>query len=169
MRTMAAAVSAQFRSLSDALYTETRRMLEALDTTEQNTHWVTGKIQLEQIQAWLLLAHYEYLRMGEHQAMITAGRSFRLVQLAHLCDIDTTELSPLDFSGATSRHGSPRSDENFVEAEEKRRTFWLAFNFDRFLSTRNEWPLTLHEDTVSMGERQMHDETIRELQLTRIR
>ena len=74
MRTIAGTVSAQFRNLSDALYAETRRMLEDLEVSR---HCSLGNIELEQIQAWLLLAHYEFLRMHEHQAMITAGRVFR--------------------------------------------------------------------------------------------
>jgi len=74
MWTIAGTVSAQFRNLSDTLYAETRRMLENLEASD---HRLPGNIQLEQIQAWLLLAHYEFLRMNEHQAMITAGRVFR--------------------------------------------------------------------------------------------
>lgn len=70
-----------------------------------------------------------------------------MVQLSRLYDVDTPHSSPVDFTG-----GSPDSalvsDESFAEAEEKRRAFWLAFAFDRFLSTRNEWPLTLHEEMV---------------------
>jgi hypothetical protein len=37
----------------------------------------------------------------------------------------------------------------WVEVEEKRRTFWVAFCLDRFLSIRNRWPLTLIEHLVS--------------------
>jgi len=149
MRTIAAAVSAQFQCLGDALYAETRRMLEKLDASEHRSHWMTGKIQLEQIQAWLLLAHYEFLRMYEHQAMLTAGRAFRLVQLSRLYDVDTPDVG-FTAASAVSTASSPVSDEAFAEAEEKRRTFWLAYCFDRFLSTRNEWPLTLHEEMVSI-------------------
>ncbi|GIJ92502.1 hypothetical protein Asppvi_001780 [Aspergillus pseudoviridinutans] len=47
-----------------------------------------GQIPLEHIQAWLLLSHYELLRTGVDQAMLTAGRGFRLVQMARLWDMD---------------------------------------------------------------------------------
>lgn len=160
MRTVASAVSAQFWSLSDALYAETRRMLEALDGGE-NGHglpWVTDKaalgstIKLEQIQAWLLLVHFEILRMPNHISL-TAGRAFRLVQLSRLYDIDANDLSPApEFAGCLPLAPLPSvTDKSFAEAEEMRRTFWLAFIFDRFLSTRDNCPLTLHEELVSCG------------------
>lgn len=144
MRTVAAAMSAQFRQFNDSLYAETRQMLEMLDMSEHNN------IQLEQIQAWLLLAHYEFLRMQEHQAMLTAGLTFRLIQLSGLYDIDAPNTSTIECRTPSS---SDRllSEEHFAELEEKRRTFWLAFSFDRFLSTHNEWPLTLHEEMVSIS------------------
>lgn len=130
MRTVAAALSAQFRRLADALYVEASRLLRELDAVERVP-------PLEQIQALLLLAHYELLRMEESRAMVTAGRCFRLVQLSRLHDTDayTTELS-----------GS--SLPNFASAEERRRTFWVAYCFDRFLSSRHHWPLTLQEEAV---------------------
>ncbi|KAL4961116.1 transcription factor domain-containing protein [Aspergillus stella-maris] len=130
MRTVAAALSAQFRRLADSLYVEASRLLRELDATE-------GVPPLAQIQALLLLAHYELLQMEESRAMVTAGRCFRLVQLSRLHDIDgyttgLTESSLLDFASA----------------EERRRTFWVAFCFDRFLSFRHHWPLTLQEEAI---------------------
>ncbi|CAM1507799.1 Fc.00g046470.m01.CDS01 [Cosmosporella sp. VM-42] len=133
MRTMAAAASPAYRSLGEALYVEAWQMLDMLDVLEPAT------VQLEQIQAGLLLAHYEIMRKYEHKAMLTAGRAFRLVQMMRLYDVDGPTFTPPSPS---------MTDDGFAEAEEKRRTFWLAFAFDRFLSTRNEWPLTLYEESV---------------------
>ncbi|KAF4454628.1 citrinin biosynthesis transcriptional activator [Fusarium austroafricanum] len=130
---MSERVRANF-TLSKALYTQTRQMLNELDTLDSDT------VQIEHIQAGLLVAHYEYLRVYEHQAMLTTGRTFRLIQMSRLYDIDGTLGSP-SLSSMTPAV-------SFSETEEKRRTFWLAFAFDRFLSTRNEWPLTLHEETI---------------------
>ena len=146
MRTMAAAVSAQYRAFSEMLYAETRRLLETYNqaqATEPLRLMSNDKILLEEIQAWLLLAHYESLCKDERQAMLTAGRAFRLVQIARLYDIDA-------LSGVSSDTAKAEPDETFVEAEERRRTFWLTFCFDRFLCSRNEWPLTLQEEMVSV-------------------
>lgn len=168
MRTIATVVSTQFRGLSDPLYAETRRMVGSLD--ESDAPWLASKIQLEQIQAWLLLAHYEFLCKHEHQAMLTAGRALRLVQLSRLNDVDATGASSVEFGAAAATGGSADEDRDeeggpretakspapslasrdaFVKTEEKRRTFWLAYCLDRFFLIRSEWPLTLHEDMVS--------------------
>lgn len=148
MRTMAAAMSAQFRSLSQTLYQETLRFLEVRSHTPTLTDSI--EMPLEQIQAWLLLAHYEILRVNQHQAMITAGRAFRLVQMARLYELDREETSgdANHHDGLVDGQQSPKPDPEFAELEEKRRTFWLAYSLDRFLCSRNDWPLTLQEEMV---------------------
>ncbi|KAL4899477.1 hypothetical protein BDW74DRAFT_110430 [Aspergillus multicolor] len=125
MRTVAAAMSAQFRRLADSLYIETSRVVRELGTIERTP-------PLEQIQAVLLLAHYDLLRMEESRAMVTAGRCFRLIQISRLHDTDAYGNNGVDF----------------LADEEKRRTFWVAYCFDRFLSSRHEWPLTLQEEAT---------------------
>lgn len=169
MHTVAAAKSAQYHSLGDALYQETCQLLESQHTRKlsrsgsasidnindlnPNKSCAGQQIPLELVQAWLLLAHYEFLRIDEHQAMLTAGRAFRLVQLARLYDVDEGSsgggvddipLNPFDGSDGDEHE----EDLSYAITEEKRRTFWLAFNFDRFLCSRNEWPLTLQEEAV---------------------
>ncbi|PNP51827.1 hypothetical protein THARTR1_07596 [Trichoderma harzianum] len=169
MHTVAAAKSAQYRSLGETLYQETCQLLESQYTRKLNRSGSTlidnindpgpakscagQQIPLELVQAWLLLAHYEFLLIDEHQAMLTAGRAFRLVQLARLYDVDESSSSsgiddmPLNpFDG--SDNDENEEDLSYAVTEEKRRTFWLAFNFDRFLCSRNEWPLTLQEEAV---------------------
>jgi hypothetical protein len=114
-------------------------------------------IQLEQIQAWLLLAQYEFLRRDEHQAMLTAGRGFRLVLLGRLFEVDSPVASfrgagDLDDPNNSNDPSSLQSaQEPFSKTEEKRRAFWMAYGLDQFLSSRNdnEWPVTLDEETVS--------------------
>ncbi|KAK2042691.1 hypothetical protein LZ31DRAFT_632529 [Colletotrichum somersetense] len=134
MHTLAAAASSSFSSLSEALYAQTRQMLDDLDALD------TAVVQLEHVQAGLFVAHHEYLRVCERRGMLTAGRAFRLVQMSRLHDMDVASC----FSLASM----PAPDMTFSEAEERRRTVWLAFALDRFLSARNEWPLTLHEDMI---------------------
>ncbi|KAJ5826942.1 hypothetical protein N7447_003705 [Penicillium robsamsonii] len=168
MHTVAAAMSTQYHSLGGALYQETCQLLEfqcmrTLATSgSSDMSWLTStnnpcptpcsvndKIPIEIIQAWLLLAHYDLLRVDEHQAMVTAGRAFRLVQLARLYDVDEGS-NVEDMSNNPAGPDDDQTEENlaYAVAEEKRRTFWLAFSFDRFLCSRNEWPLTLQEDAV---------------------
>ncbi|KAJ0419773.1 fungal-specific transcription factor domain-containing protein [Aspergillus carlsbadensis] len=147
MRTIAAAMSAQFRALAETLYAETRAILSRLDGLERSP----AAPSIEQIQALLLLAHYELLRMDEGTAMVTAGRCFRLIQLARLGEgdaRDAAEAQGVSVGGQMAAAPGLAWNEEFAAAEERRRTFWVAYCFDRFLSSRREWPLTLQEDAI---------------------
>ncbi|KND87343.1 Oleate activated transcription factor 3 [Tolypocladium ophioglossoides CBS 100239] len=146
MRTMAAAMSVHWCYLVDHLCAETRHLLET--QWHQIRAMSKDEIPLEHIQAWLLLAYSELLRMGEHQAMLTAGRAFRLVQMARLYDVDAPDDSSSQGSRVTTNGTHHELDEGFADAEERRRTFWLAFSLDHFLCLRSEWPLTLQEEMI---------------------
>ncbi|KAI1252402.1 hypothetical protein MGN70_006977 [Eutypa lata] len=136
MRTLAAAASSPFQQLSNSLYAETRQMLERLDDAAEQQS--TGNISLEHIQAWLLLAHYEFMRMPHRRAMMTAGRVFRMVQVALLHDVYEPDMALGDFGA------DPNT--SWVEMEEKRRTFWVAYCLDRCIGLHERCPLTFHED-----------------------
>ena len=145
MRAMAAAMSAPGRRFCDQLYAETCNLLEA--------HKIGSKadISIEYVQAWLLLAHYELLRVGEYQAMLTAGRCLRLVLMARLSDIDSPKADGVEYPQASPvlMNRENVCGDTFSIVEEQRRVFWLSFCLDRSLCLRNEYPLTLQEDMVS--------------------
>ena len=90
---------------------------------------------IEQVQAWILLAIHEFMRMDYRRGWMSAGRAFRLIQLTRLYQIDVMSFTPMQT--------------DWIETEEKRRTFWMAYSLDRFVSIRNGWPLTLSEQVVS--------------------
>lgn len=131
MWTLAASVSAQFQNVGDSLYRDTRRTLEALELKDTNIE----SINIEQVQAWILLAIYEFMRTDYRRGWMSAGRAFRFIQLMRLHEIDVPKCIPTQI--------------DWVETEEKRRTFWMAYSLDRFVSIRNGWPLTLTEQVVS--------------------
>ncbi|KAI1292984.1 hypothetical protein F5Y03DRAFT_15079 [Xylaria venustula] len=143
MRTLAASRSASYWRCMNELYAESRVLLEE-SRRAIDSHSIAScdKIQIEYIQAWLLLALYESLRVNEWQAMMTAGYAFRLVQMTRLHELDKTQkvschpMEPL------------KPNETFSETGERRRTFWVAYTLDYFLCGRSEWPLTLYEDMV---------------------
>ena len=139
MRTIAAKFSVQFQDLSELLYAKTRQTLEIFEDSEQH---VNGNIPLEYIQAWTLLAHCEFMSTPHRRAMMTAGRAFRMVQIARLHAIDAVGMTLDDLSTETS------ISNRWIEFEEKRRTFWVAYCLDRCVSLHEDWPLTLHEDEV---------------------
>ncbi|KAJ0416961.1 fungal-specific transcription factor domain-containing protein [Aspergillus carlsbadensis] len=140
MWTVAASLSAQFRSLRDSLYQETRRMLDAMDSQAQRAD-PNGSI--EQAQAWVLICVYEYMQLSPLQAWMSAGRCCRLVLGMRLYELDDPnnpvmvardqETSLIDWTGL----------------EERRRTFWMAYSLDRFISFHNGLPFTLNEQLIA--------------------
>lgn len=106
-------------------------MLEILEVKDTKVDF----IEIERVQAWILLTIYEFMRSCYRQGWMRAGRAFRLVQLMRLYEIDTP--------------GNAANNQDWVEVEEKRRAFWMAYCLDRFVSIRNGWPLTLSEQVVS--------------------
>ncbi|EAW15012.1 Zn(II)2Cys6 transcription factor [Aspergillus clavatus NRRL 1] len=130
MWTLAMARSTQFDQMGDILYAETRAMLDALDLADSDM----GAGHVEQAQAWILLTLYEFSRTNYRRGWVSAGRVFRHVQLLQLYDLDSLE--------------APGAEEDTIDMEEKRRTFWVAYCLDRFVSISNGSPLTLNEEVI---------------------
>jgi hypothetical protein len=131
--TLAMAYSTQFHHLREEMYSETRALLESLDQKEEDT----GTCHTELIQAWILITYYEFAKINYRRGWLSAGHVFRLVQLSRLYSVDRNRLSEIT-SGV----------EDLVVVEEKRRTFWVAYCLDRFLTVSNGATLTLGEDQV---------------------
>ncbi|KAL2845499.1 fungal-specific transcription factor domain-containing protein [Aspergillus pseudoustus] len=131
MWTLAASSSAQFQQLAQALYDETRRMLDVLEVKGREI----DTTDIEHLQACLLLATYEFIHSYDRRSWMRAGYAFRLVQLMRLFELDSPTSGLASF--------------DWIELEEKRRTFWVAFCLDRFLSIRNRWPITLIEHLIT--------------------
>ncbi|EPE28687.1 Zn2/Cys6 DNA-binding protein [Glarea lozoyensis ATCC 20868] len=130
MWTLGASLSTQFQHLEKSLYSDTKKMLEELE----NKCTDIRSVEIEQVQAWILIAIYEFLRFNYCHGWMSAGRSFRLVQLMRLYKIDTPN--------SIHSHG------DWIKTEEMRRTFWMAYSLDRFASITNDWPLTLSEQAI---------------------
>lgn len=113
-------------------------MLDAMDL--QNP--IGGIGAVEQAQAWVLVSVYEYMQLPPQQAWMSAGRCCRLVLGMRLYEIDDPN-SPVTIA----REHEP----NLVDwtgLEEQRRTFWMAYSLDRFISFHNALPYTLNEQLV---------------------
>ncbi|KAI1410605.1 hypothetical protein F5Y13DRAFT_181286 [Hypoxylon sp. FL1857] len=130
MWTLASSVSAHYQNIGDTLYRYTRRSLESLDSKCMGL----AMTEMEQVQAWLLLAIHEFMCVDFSRGWVSAGRAFRLIQLNWLQYSDGSDVS----LGQT----------DWVDAEQKRRTFWLAYCLDRFVSVRNNSPMTFSEQNT---------------------
>ncbi|KAF9252529.1 transcriptional regulator family: Fungal Specific TF [Penicillium roqueforti] len=134
MWALAAASSAHLQHMRESLYSRARSGIETLDHDIESS----GAACLQAAQAWLLLTHYEFRYMSYRRAWLTAGRAFRIIQLAKLHEID--RLNNISINMA--------HPEAWAEAEEKRRTYWLAYCLDRFLNISDEWPLSLNDEAL---------------------
>ncbi|KAE8153333.1 fungal-specific transcription factor domain-containing protein [Aspergillus avenaceus] len=139
MWTVAASLSAHFQSFRDTLYHETRRVLDAMDLKSPSG----GIIAIEQAQAWVLVSIYEYMQLSPYQAWMSAGRCCRLVLGMRLYEIDDPN-SPLTLA----REREPTLVD-WTGVEEQRRTFWMAYSLDRFISFHNALPYTLNEQLIA--------------------
>lgn len=129
--TSAASASAHYQDVGDSLYREARRLIEELEEKVTSP----AKTDIEHIQAWLLLAIHEFMFIDFRRGWISAGRAFRLIQLDWFRDIDASDTVIIQA--------------HWIEMEQKRRTFWMAYCLDRFVSLRSGSPLTFDEQVIA--------------------
>ncbi|KAL3426669.1 transcriptional regulatory protein [Phlyctema vagabunda] len=134
MWTLASSQSAQLHQMRDSLYICTRRMLDSLAEKD-------NVADVEHVQARLLLLIYDFMRTTHQRGWMGAGYCFRLLQLMRLYEIDSPEN--------VANRNETNDPESWIITEEKRRTFWMAYSLDRFISMRHEWPLTLNEQVIA--------------------
>lgn len=147
MWTLAASASAYHLTLRDSLYQRTRQALECLDQrtgsadepTNSTTAALSAIAETELVQAWLLLAVHELMCVSFRRAWITAGRAFRLIQL---------DSSWTAADGGVPTEGNVNNQHHqaqWIDIEQRRRTFWFAYCLDRLMSLRNGSPPTFGE------------------------
>jgi hypothetical protein len=81
------------------------------------------------------------MRAYHRQAWMSVGRAFRFLQGMGFHEIDSLDNNKRPPTGIA---------DNFIETEEKRRVFWMAYLLNHLFSIRNDWPITLTEHVVSI-------------------
>lgn len=127
----ASASTGHHQNIRDSLYQSSCRAVEKLASANAS---LTRRI--EYIQAWLLLAIYEFMFQDFRRGWISAGRAFRLIQLAGYESTDAPNK------------GEPHYQPAWAEMEERRRTLWLAYCLDRLLGMRSDTPLTFTDQVL---------------------
>ena len=135
MWALAASVSDDHANLQTHLYRRARKYLE---DSEMKGHG-EAIISVACAQAWLLVTTYEFKLMYFPRAWMSTGRAVRLSQMMGLHRLDGTALEVKQCLPA------PR---DWIELEERRRTFWIAFCLDRYASIGTGWPLSIEEKDV---------------------
>ncbi|XXH01489.1 hypothetical protein Hte_007849 [Hypoxylon texense] len=132
MWTSATAFTSQFSGFQETIYAKTRFLLDQLDLNGNDSLIC----HIEHVQSWILITFYEFAKTNYRRGWLSAGRVFRLVQFLKLYDLDSPKPLVLN------------SEVDLISLEEKRRTFWVAYCLDRFMSVIEGAPMTLSEEVV---------------------
>ncbi|EEU33938.1 uncharacterized protein NECHADRAFT_55833 [Fusarium vanettenii 77-13-4] len=95
-------------------------------------------ITLSHIQYWALVANFEAQQMMFSQAVNSLCRGIRTAQLLHLHRLDKQ-----------SEDSAVASAEDWIELEERRRTWWVLFIADRLVCGTTGLPLCIDERETS--------------------
>ena len=99
---------------------------------------------LAHAQCWCLISGYEcHVHAHFTRASTSLCRSVRIAQMLKLHQLDIEQTEPL-------RWGLPLpSPVSYIEAEERRRAWWIVFLADRYLTATTGWPSLIDERHVS--------------------
>jgi len=125
------------RAYKDVFYTRARRSLNDLLETSLDT---LKPHRISTLQTLVLLATYEFLHGIFGHAWMNCGRSTRMCIYFNLMRQDEPHL----FCKQTLV-----DSKDWIDQEERRRTFWAAFMLDRFASLGTGWAATLNEEDIT--------------------
>lgn len=138
MWTLAASSSDKYSSLQEHFYHRARKYIQMDEMKGHGESMLT----LAHCQSWALISSYEFKSMYFPRAWISAGRAVRMAQMMN--------LHKLDGAGLDVKQCLP-PPKDWTEREERRRTFWMCFNVDRYASIGTGWPMTMDERDVSLN------------------
>lgn len=85
------------------------------------------------------MANFEAEHLMFARASLSLCYSVRIAQILNLDKVDADERKVNSYLGAPS---------DWVELEERRRTWWVIFCSDRFVSATTKWPALIHVQDV---------------------
>jgi hypothetical protein len=136
MWALVCSITDKYYSHADIFYQRARKYAEIDEMKGHGESFVT----VGHAQCWILIATYEFKMMYFPRAWMSVGRASRLVQMLG--------LQRLDGSGLEVKQTIP-PPRDWVDKEERRRTFWMAYCNDRYASIGTGWPLLFEEKDVS--------------------
>ncbi|RMZ83866.1 hypothetical protein DV737_g1481, partial [Chaetothyriales sp. CBS 132003] len=131
----ACSVASQYSGHAEHFYTRARKYAEQDEMRGHGENIVT----LAHCQAWALLACYEFKMMYFPRAWMSTGRSSRLALMMGLHRQDRLGLD------VKQTLPPPR---DWLDREERRRTFWMVYCQDRYASIGTGWPMEFDERDI---------------------
>jgi len=137
-----AALSDEFRHLGALYYHSARHYIELTEMQKENCSFQS----LEILQALLLIVQYEFIAgcKSAARAWMTHGRAMRLAKLLCFDLIDANEPP----KRSDSLRLPLKSSSSRAEMDERRRTFWVGFSHDFFISAITNTLPTLQTSEV---------------------
>lgn len=131
----ACAMSNKYGPSADQFYQKARKYIEQ---DEMKGHG-EAFISVHHCQTWILIATHEFKTMCFPRAWMSCGKATRLSQLMGLHRQDRVGLD-------VKQTLAPPKD--WIEREERRRTFWMAYCNDRYASIGTGWPMMVDERDI---------------------
>ena len=133
----ATSVDPSLRAYKDVFYARARRSLaELLDKTLDSLK----PHKISTLQTLVLITTYEFLHANFGHAWMNCGRAARMAVYFNLMRLDEPHL----FCKQTLVDAK-----DWVDQEERRRTFWAAFLLDRFASLGTGWAATFNDEDIT--------------------
>lgn len=132
-----ASVDQSLRIYKDIFYARARRSLNELLETSLDS---LKPHRISTLQTLILLSTYEFLHANFGHAWMNCGRAARMSVYFNLMRLDEPHI----FCKQTLS-----DSKDWLDQEERRRTFWAAFLLDRYSSLGTGWPATLNEEDIT--------------------
>lgn len=138
-------LASTFSAQSEHLRVQLRAAAMGILTRAESEDVDSYLISIEHAQARIMLLIHDLLKSSFDLVWRDAATTFRLFQYMQLYNMD----SPTQIKKRLK--GLQQEDEIYIE--ELRRTFWIAYTVDCFVSIRSGRPPTFHESAVSLPSR----------------
>ena len=135
MWTHACSVTSKYSAYTEHFYQRARKYAEQDEMRSHGENMIT----LGHCQAWTLIGAYEFKLMYFPRAWMSIGRASRLALMMGLHRQDRVGLD------VKQTLPPPR---DWIDREERRRTFWMAFCQDRYASIGTGWPMGMDERDI---------------------
>ncbi|KAE8454281.1 hypothetical protein EG329_005206 [Mollisiaceae sp. DMI_Dod_QoI] len=135
MWAVAASLSDKYRCYEDLLYERARRYIQDAEMKGHGESFVS----VYHAQTWGLISNFEAKKTYFSRSWMSTGRMVRLTQMLG--------LYRLDISNSEFKQILPPA-RDWIELEERRRTFWAAYYGDRWASSGTGWPMLIDESEI---------------------
>ncbi|VUC26620.1 unnamed protein product, partial [Clonostachys rosea] len=131
---LGASLSTAHRSLDMPLY---EQALSLAKSSESMVHG-TPQAMLAYAQCWILFSNFEAQRSMFPKASMSLSHSIRICQMMRLHEMDEQD-----------EESSQSTLDDIIDAESRRRTWWMVFISDRLVGAVTGLPLLIHAQDIS--------------------